>query len=123
MRRHPEDDLQRALVHYLRAACPEAISFSVPNGGFRSGHEASRMQGTGTLAGVPDLCVLWAKGQCGFLEVKVRRGGHELDVSPAQKRMIVRLDVVGIRFALVTSLDDVRQVVRNWQIPCRDKLL
>lgn len=58
--RHPEDDLQRAVVQYLDVALPaDAVAYAVPNGGKRSRTEAARLKGLGVRAGVPDLAIVW----------------------------------------------------------------
>ena len=74
MARHIESRLQRACVKYFRYQYPgmARLCFAVPNGGFRSGHEASIMQGEGVTPGVSDLVFLKSNAQYSSLCIEFK---------------------------------------------------
>jgi len=114
-RQHPEDDLQRACVQYLRVALPDdALYFHVPNGGQRHSRAAARLVGLGTRAGIPDLCVIYY-GRLMCIELKARRGA----LSAVQRQMHVKLQHCGVLVLLCRSVADVELGLRTWGVPLR----
>jgi hypothetical protein len=114
-RRHEEDDLQRSIVAYLRLALPpDGMVFAIPNGGLRSEKVAARLKGTGTLAGMPDLCVIY-RSRAYFIELKTRTGV----VSAAQRATMRKLIYCGADVMLCRSVDDVERSVRECGVPLR----
>jgi hypothetical protein len=121
-----EDSIQRGIVRYLRTVLPSGwIVFAVPNGGSRNIIEAAKMKGTGTLAGMPDLCVLgcreWNDGgppephTC-FIEVKSASGRPSL----SQLDMHDRLLDLGFNVGIARSIDDAKALCIKWNLPIRD---
>jgi len=103
VRRHLEDDLQKATMAFLDVALPaDAVAFAIPNGGKRHAREAARMSGLGLRAGVPDLCVVH-RGRAVFIELKAKRGV----VSAAQREMQRRLIYAGAAVCLCRSVAEV----------------
>jgi hypothetical protein len=103
------------------------IVFAVPNGGSRNVIEAAKMKGTGTLAGMPDLCVLGCDIECDgvalhqrpltfFLEVKSAKGRPSLP----QLDMHDRLLDLGFEVGIARSIDDCRDLCRKWSIPLKE---
>jgi len=114
-RRHDEEDLQKAVCHFLSLALPpDALYFAVPNGGLRSPKVAARLRATGTRAGVPDLCVIF-RGHALFLELKAAHG----TMSAAQKEMARRLVYCGADVMLIRSLEDCERALREACVPLR----
>lgn len=74
-----EDSIQRDLLQWLKAVCPRALVFAVPNGEHRNKITAAKLKGQGVLAGAPDL-VIAHDGVIAFIEVKRSKGRQ----SPAQ---------------------------------------
>jgi hypothetical protein len=115
-----EDSIQRGIVRYLRTVLPSGwIVFAVPNGGSRNLIEAAKMKGTGTLAGMPDLCVLGIEHDVPsswFIEVKSASGRPSLP----QLDMHDRLLDLGFEVAICRSIDDARDACIKWGIPIRD---
>jgi hypothetical protein len=115
-----EDAIQRGIVRYLRTVLPSGwIVFAVPNGGSRNLIEAAKMKGTGTLAGMPDLCVLGIEDDAPrtlFIEVKSASGRPSI----AQLDMHDRLFDLGFEVAICRSIDDARDACRRWGLPIRD---
>lgn len=74
-----EEQIQRQLLGWLKAVCPRAIVFAVPNGEHRNKITAAKLKGQGVLPGAPDL-VIAHDGVIAFVEVKRPKGRQ----SPAQ---------------------------------------
>jgi len=115
-----EAPIQRAIVTYLRAVLPpDNIVHHSANEGVRGGRsgvlDGMRKRDMGQTAGFPDLVVLTHRGAL-FLEVKAE-GGR---VSPAQHEVHDRLRAMGYRVAVVRSVDDVRETLREWSFPTAD---
>ena len=108
--------IQAAVVEWIRVAAPGVFVFAVPNGGLRSKSEAARMKWTGTVAGVPDLCVIGPGGIAYFLEVK-SAGGY---LSTDQHSVLRTLSDIGARGAVVRSIDDARRAFSDWGIKTRE---
>lgn len=117
-KRHPERDLQYAVMNYFRSVCPEAEAIHIPNGGYRRVIEASILKGMGVKAGVPDILVMWSPAKFGFIELKAPRQITRL--SDAQKSFMGRLKILGIPCSVVSSLDSLASVIREWGIPNRE---
>ncbi len=82
-RRHPEQQLQRAVVEYLRIMenMRKLAFFHPANGGGRTRTEAAIFKGLGVRPGVPDLVLLLPDGRAAFVEQFVRgliAGGADL---------------------------------------------
>jgi hypothetical protein len=114
-RLHPEDDLQRAVVEYLRWALPDdALAFHIPNGGLRHKRAAARLAGLGLRAGMPDLCVVW-RGLVLFIELKAPRGV----LSAVQRQMKKRLEYCGCPIWVCRTVSQVEIVLRDFGLPLR----
>jgi hypothetical protein len=114
-RGHPEDELQRSVVQFLRVALPDdAIAYAVPNGGQRHSKAAARLVGLGVRAGIPDLAIVW-RGHALFVELKAARG----TLSAVQRQMIDKLHVCGAMVAVCKSLECVEGSLREMGVPLR----
>lgn len=111
-----EDNLQRAIVDFIRAVAPTCFLFSIPNGGERTASYGQLLKLTGMVAGVPDLCLIAPGGTARFLEVKADNGA----LSKEQKAIIDRLISMQVSYAVVRSIDDVRVALEYWRIPTRE---
>lgn len=85
-----EHQEQVILVGRIRAFHPDVLVFAVPNGGGRTGWEATRLKAEGVLAGVPDLVFAEPRGVYHGLYVEMKRttGGA---VSAKQKSVMEKL--------------------------------
>ena len=112
-RRHPEDDLQREVVKFLRAALVgNSVVFHVPNGGRRSFTEAKRFKGLGVLPGMVDLGVI-NDGRLIGLELKAPKGR----VSDAQAWCHQQLRAAGAPVFVCRSLADVVAAMQQMGVP------
>lgn len=112
-RKHDEDDLQGAVVEYLRWALPvDALHWAVPNGGKRHRREAARMVRLGVRAGIPDLHLAY-KGRLYCIELKTPAGR----LNEAQKQTIPKLVKCGVPVEVCTSLVEVVDALDRWGIP------
>jgi hypothetical protein len=103
--RHPEADVQRAIVAMLRAVLPKrSVVHHSPNeagGGPSAAKRQAILVGMGVHPGWSDLTVL-SEGRVLFLEVKSATG--RLSAAEAEFRDTV--DAMGFPWALVRSVDD-----------------
>lgn len=114
-RAHPEDDLQRGVVRFLKLALPgDAFYFHIPNGGPRHGKARAILTGMGLRAGVPDLCVIH-RGHAHFIELKAP-GGYP---SAVQRQVMRRLIYCGADVCACRSVPDVEAALRSAGVPLR----
>jgi hypothetical protein len=125
-----EEALHRSIVQYLRTVLPHGfIVMHVPNGGSRHPVEAAKLKSLGVVAGWPDIsiygpqlipldgpCVYLDAPSAWFLEVKTKTGR----TSQTQHMMHDRLKDIGFPVAVVRSIDDVRDCIRDWNLPSKE---
>lgn len=122
-----EDELQRAVVKWLKYALRDGVRFThVPLGGKRRKVEAARFVGLGVAKGWPDLTFAWASwgyansetmertpmSRSAFIELKV--AGNRLTAEQRDFQRWCRDS--GIPHAVARSLEEVVQAVRHWGI-------
>ena len=111
-RRHPEQQLQKAVLEHLRwRGVPELFAFHVPNGGWRSPVEAAIFRALGVVAGVPDILVI-RNGQVFALELKTEHGRLTQTQAETQQRMCA----AGAKVAVAIGLDAALQQLEQWQL-------
>ena len=124
-----EQELQSAIVRYLdMVLIRPAFVFAIPNGGARTSIEAAILKGQGVRAGIADLCIVWSTGgaspgaaedaQAGFIELKAPSG----DVSQEQVAVHDALRQLGFPVGVARSIDEVRDLLRVWQVPSRERV-
>ena len=111
-----EARIQSAVVAYVRAVAPELLIFAVPNGGYRAPVEAARMKWTGTVAGIPDLCIIAPGGRVQFMECKTSTGRLSADQCIVHEA----LTALGSPPAIVRSVDDARLALVAWGVATRE---
>lgn len=113
-----ENDIQRSIVDYLRAVVPRALVMAIPNASKRSvGGRASNAV-PGLLAGAPDLLMVVGPC-CYFIEVKTDKG----KLSDAQSAVLQRMTMLGVRWAVVRSIDEMRVALLRWQVETKEHRL
>ena len=114
-RLHPEDDLQIAIVAYLRAVLKPPVWFThIPAGG---GGEARgrRIKRLGYCAGTPDIMILDG-GRAIFGEVKAAKG----TLTDSQRETIPMIKHARCPVDIWRSIDDVKASLERWGIPTRE---
>jgi hypothetical protein len=112
-RRHPEEDLQREVVKFLKKALVgNSVVFAVPNGGRRGFLEAKRLKETGVLAGMTDLGVI-NDGRLIGLELKAPKGR----ISDAQAWCHRQIRKAGAPVFICTSRDEVIAALKQMGVP------
>ncbi len=113
-RRHPEQDLQRAVATYLTLFERQGrlYFFHVPNGGKRGKIEAAIFKALGVKPGVADLVVLIPRGRCCFVELKAE-GGR---LNGAQEAFARRVADMGFEYVIVYSLTDMIKTLQLWGV-------
>lgn len=121
-----EDALHIAVAGYLRAAWPShLLTFHVPNGGerpsveridrktgqtYRFSPQAAKLKRMGTIAGVPDFCLLLPKGRVGFIELKTKTG--ELSIDQIEFRRVCLAN--GHGHEVCRSIEQVEDTCIRW---------
>lgn len=111
-----EKDIQRDVIRYLHAR--GLTTAAVPNGAMLAGDGRSRarqmnmLKATGLRPGFPDLIILWPLGGVGFMEIK-REGGRQ---SEGQIHWQGCLEFIGHRYAIVRSIEDAEETLKEWGI-------
>lgn len=113
----PEEVLHRHVVQYLSVVLTEETAwFHVPNGGGRSKAEAGILKAMGVKAGVADLILVY----CGqHFELELKPPGRY--ASPNQKEWQAVIEAAGGRYGIARSIEDVREALRAWGIPTRER--
>lgn len=112
--KRPEDNLQRAIVDYIRlvAPSPRYLLFSIPNAAKRSQSEMWMLHWTGFITGMFDLCLVGPGGQAHFIETKLK-GNKLTDKQEGIKECFIRM---GVPHVVAYSLDDVKAALAHWKI-------
>lgn len=112
--KHPERDLQRAIVQLLRRAYPQIVYNAATNEAqAREDDPAKRMRfgaarkASGVLSGFPDLTLCLPGGRCIFLELKAPKGR----LSEAQEDVHARLRANGHSVYVIRTVDEVVQLL------------
>ena len=109
-----ERAIQRAIRKYL--ASVGLISAHVPNGASLAGNAKRRAQqmnnlkGDGLTPGFPDLIVMGTNARVGFMEVKSAKG----EQNENQKAVESWMQRDGHKYAVVRSVDDAKETLRDW---------
>lgn len=111
-----ENQIQRDVLDYLNAV--GVISAHVPNGAVLAGSAQQRaiqmnsLKRNGFRSGFPDLILMDRKHQArvGFFEVKADKG----KLSEKQIYWQFEFEQMGIPWALVRSVDDAENSLREW---------
>ena len=117
-----EGPVQAGIVKYLRAVLPPECIVHFAKGEINKRGKAfmieqARATRLGACKGFPDLVVIpYATAGVFFLECKAE-GNY---ATPEQKAMHERLRSLGYRVAVVRSVDDVREKLREWGIGHRE---
>lgn len=111
-RNNPEEQLQRAVVEYLRWTKPNCVWFFVNNGARLSKAQAGKAIGLGVLPGVADLVFVLPGGHVGFIELKTP--GNYL--TPKQKAFRDDVLRLGARYAYAYSHEEVVTILRTWGV-------
>lgn len=109
-----ESAIQTAIMRFLEVALPTSyFAFAVPNGGNRDAITGAMLKREGVKAGVADIVILRSGGTAACLEVKTEDGR----LSDSQKTFRDWCGENGIPFAVVRSIDDVEETLRQWDVP------
>lgn len=109
-RKHPEAQLQKAVVQYLMlTGAPNMLYFSIPNEAKRSPRTAAELKRMGMRPGVADLCVV-IEGKAHFMECKSPDG----ILSREQEKFRTDCWLIGSPYACVNSINEALTILRGW---------
>lgn len=109
-RRSPEAQIQKAVVEHLAwRARPDVFAFHVPLGGYRKPVEAAILKSIGTVAGIPDLILLF-ESRVYALELKSEKGR----LTEVQRVVHDRLRRAGALVAVAVGIDQALECLSAW---------
>ncbi len=108
--RASEESLQTEILGWMEEHRPDLMCVHIPNGAIRTHKERRRMLEQGMTPGMPDLLLIDAAGQHGYMEVKTDRGA----ISMAQWDIQTELKRRNVPWALVRSLEEVQGALADW---------
>lgn len=115
-----EQEIQKAIVRWLKLVRVDAVWFHIPNGGARNRTEAAILSGMGVKSGIPDLEFHWVKENgspsTGYIEVK--EGNCKL--SKNQRIVADSLLQIGIPVEVVNDVRQVAVILRKWGVRFND---
>lgn len=107
--------IHRSILSYLRLALPRAVTHHSPQNFGVKGPDIARAvalaKSMGMVPGWPDLITI-ADGKVYAWEVKAEGG----ITSDAQKAVGAAMQANGAHWAVVRSIDDVRDYLREWGV-------
>lgn len=116
--KRPEQRLHIAVINTLPLVAPECFTWHTPNGGKRTPTEAAVFKALGVVSGLPDLCVTWAIGRIGFIELKADGGA----LTPNQEAVHAKLKSMGFLVATARSVEEVLALLTAWGAPVRGRI-
>lgn len=111
-----EADIQSAIVSYIRAVCPGALVWAVPNASRRTWTGRATNAVPGLLPGVFDLSVIFPDGRFAAIEVKTPTG----DLSLVQNDFRGDLLRLGVPHCVARSVEDVRAFLAIHNVKTRE---
>ena len=125
-----EHTLQAQLVSYMKTCCPDVIVSASLNGELsgmaRNVSEGmfygwiAKLKARGMLSGYADLVLHWKPVKSCFIEVKRPDGGSE---NAAQINIRERLEEMGFSCYVIRSIEELKEIIKKENIPCRDSSL
>ena len=111
-----EGPIQRSICAYLTTVLDPKVAqfFAIPNENDGSARMGARLNAQGRKSGVADMCVV-SKGIAHFIEVKAE-GAYQ---TKSQKGFQDAITLVGARYAVARSVDDVAEMLEIWGVPTR----
>lgn len=119
--KHIESQIQQSCFKWFRLQFPNLamLMFAVPNGGSRRRIEAAIMKSEGVTAGVADVLFLYPNseyhGLC--IEFKTNTGRQQ----KSQKCFQQAVEAQGYQYAIVRSIDDFIELVKNYIFKTRKR--
>lgn len=114
-----ELELHKLIAEYLeRVLPPRSVFHHSSNEGKRGWKAQAALKAMRVKPGWPDI-EIFTDSQAYFLEIKVDKG----KLRPTQVECHADLADAGFRVATCRSIDDVRNTLRGWDIPIREKMV
>lgn len=112
-----EASVQAPIVRFLELSLRDAVVHHSPNGAHLAGDATQRaiqirkLKAQGMKVGFPDILIWW-RGQFWTMETKVPRGKGPTE---AQIRIGEQIERNGGRWAVVRSVTDAEDAIREWR--------
>lgn len=121
-RTYPEFHIHRQIADYCaKTFIPgESLWHTTDNSNNMGGTAARRAQAKqrllGCQTGFPDAIVLYSGSGVLLIEIKAPKG----TLQDNQKEMHFKLGKMGFDVVIIRSLDEFREIVKDYNIPCRE---
>lgn len=116
--KHPEEQLQKACIDWMRWQHKNVLCFHVPNGGQRNKVVAIKLKMTGVKSGIPDIFIEEAKG--GYHGARIELKIKPNKPSDEQIKIMKQLELAGYYVNVCYSFDEFKAVVTDY---LQDKLI
>jgi hypothetical protein len=111
-RRRPEQAIQAAIFQHIAWRGAKGVfAFHCPLGGWRSVIEAAIFKATGTVAGIPDVCVVY-QSRLYALELKTDSG----KLTPIQRETHARMREAGAIVSTAYGIDEALAQLMEWKL-------
>jgi hypothetical protein len=110
--KHYEDKMQIEYVRWFKYQYPNIAIHHSPNGGFRTNFEAAQFKRMGTMAGFPDLFIMYANSSYHglFIELKTAEGKQ----TEAQVAFEKKAAKNGYKYTICRDLEQFMGVVNTY---------
>lgn len=121
-RTYPEFVLHKSIADYCaKTFIPgESLWHTTDNSNGMGGKEAQAQQSKrrllGCQAGFPDAIILYSDARVLLIEIKAPKG----TLQDNQREMHFKLGKMGFTVAIIRSLDEFREIVKEYNVPCRE---
>ena len=124
LRTYEEEEEQACFFRWLSSCKPKLYScaFAVPNGGYRSIREASRLKAQGVRPGVSDIVILYPTAKYHGLLIEAKRlkirGRPNPKVSPLQQAWCDHMNSLGYKAVICYGFEEMAQIVKEYDHEC-----
>jgi hypothetical protein len=107
-----EDQLQNAVMTYIKVQHPQVLAIHVPNEGKRSSFERFKFKYLGGLSGVPDILIFNSNQKYHGLAIELKVGYNKPTAN--QKQFLQDLTDLGWCAVWINSFDKAQDLIDNY---------
>ena len=107
-----EDQLQNAVMTYIKVQHPHVLAIHVPNEGKRSSFERFKFKYLGGLSGVPDILIFNSNQKYHGLAIELKVGYNKPTAN--QKQFLQDLTDLGWCAVWINSFDKAQDLIDNY---------
>lgn len=111
-----EQDIQRAILDYIAAVCPDCLAWACPNASRRTKTGKATNAVPGLRRGVFDLSVILPDGRFVAVEIKTSKGY----LSEEQEAFADELTSRGVMWCVLRSVEEARSMLAHYGVKTRE---